>query len=523
MPLNSKVHHLYQHLLDKGFNKASAAKIAQKKTGEALATGKAPNKNDAKAHPIPGGNQTMISYFGKDAPIIEEGTTTGQNIRVDPRNQPVGDMPPKPQKNSIPEPEPEKTFEDMEREARANFEYPPDPNTEHVQNLTEKSKDLFSEKIERADPGRNDLNPNAPLNVGKELLDQHNADLPILIQEAEIQVQPHPKGLPPEGTVGPEQKNSLFDYMKSWFSSNQPPQGERLGQAIDNAAAGKRGVPIGGGYSVTSHDPMPKSTLPDTTQQPLDTSGENPQKLDCMHLPIHYSMRPDMKIDAHCNVCDHDWQPNLMPEPGSVGPTGEGLTGRLLCPNCLKNAGHPAYANYPEVDPANPQPEKNDLTPADREIRGLDGANPDPLSPLPGEAAAVQGSYLFKHHPTDPDAYTVQHIDPNDYKFVKDKYQKLGLNEEQAHKAMKYAADKKSKWDDPIYTDPKSPFYMKPDPEPAVPEVQPSKDVGAFVGEDVAPTVEELKKIEKNDCCAGAAPITAGMDNKGLIKKKVKR
>ena len=52
MPENSKVHHVYEALLSKGFNKASAAKIAQKKTGEALATGKPPKhpeveKNDA--------------------------------------------------------------------------------------------------------------------------------------------------------------------------------------------------------------------------------------------------------------------------------------------------------------------------------------------------------------------------------------------------------------------------------------------------------------------------------------------
>ena len=42
MPEGTKVERLYKHLLDKGFNKSSAARIAQSKTGLALATGKLP-------------------------------------------------------------------------------------------------------------------------------------------------------------------------------------------------------------------------------------------------------------------------------------------------------------------------------------------------------------------------------------------------------------------------------------------------------------------------------------------------
>lgn len=46
MPLNSKVHKLYTELLSKGYSKASAAKIAQAKTGQALATGKPPKRKE---------------------------------------------------------------------------------------------------------------------------------------------------------------------------------------------------------------------------------------------------------------------------------------------------------------------------------------------------------------------------------------------------------------------------------------------------------------------------------------------
>lgn len=48
MPQDSKVHHLYEALMGKGHDKASAAKIAQAKTGQALATGKPPKKKSAK-------------------------------------------------------------------------------------------------------------------------------------------------------------------------------------------------------------------------------------------------------------------------------------------------------------------------------------------------------------------------------------------------------------------------------------------------------------------------------------------
>ena len=42
MPLNSRVHNLYEKLLKKGYPKAKAARIAQHQTGQALATGKPP-------------------------------------------------------------------------------------------------------------------------------------------------------------------------------------------------------------------------------------------------------------------------------------------------------------------------------------------------------------------------------------------------------------------------------------------------------------------------------------------------
>jgi len=42
MPKNSKVHRMYQDLLDKGYPKSSAARIAQSQTGQALATGRKP-------------------------------------------------------------------------------------------------------------------------------------------------------------------------------------------------------------------------------------------------------------------------------------------------------------------------------------------------------------------------------------------------------------------------------------------------------------------------------------------------
>jgi len=42
MPKNSSVHKMYEDLLKEGHSKSSAARIAQKKTGKSLATGKTP-------------------------------------------------------------------------------------------------------------------------------------------------------------------------------------------------------------------------------------------------------------------------------------------------------------------------------------------------------------------------------------------------------------------------------------------------------------------------------------------------
>ncbi len=42
MPKGTKVHALYTDLLSEGHSKASAARLAQAKTGQALATGKKP-------------------------------------------------------------------------------------------------------------------------------------------------------------------------------------------------------------------------------------------------------------------------------------------------------------------------------------------------------------------------------------------------------------------------------------------------------------------------------------------------
>ena len=47
MQEGTKVHNLYEKLLKKGYSKASAARIAQHQTGQALATGKPPkHKSD---------------------------------------------------------------------------------------------------------------------------------------------------------------------------------------------------------------------------------------------------------------------------------------------------------------------------------------------------------------------------------------------------------------------------------------------------------------------------------------------
>jgi hypothetical protein len=42
MPKGTKVERLYEHLRSKGYSKASAARIAQAKTGLSLKTGKKP-------------------------------------------------------------------------------------------------------------------------------------------------------------------------------------------------------------------------------------------------------------------------------------------------------------------------------------------------------------------------------------------------------------------------------------------------------------------------------------------------
>lgn len=44
MPKGSKVHKMYDALLREGMSKEQAAKIAQARTGQALATGKKPKK-----------------------------------------------------------------------------------------------------------------------------------------------------------------------------------------------------------------------------------------------------------------------------------------------------------------------------------------------------------------------------------------------------------------------------------------------------------------------------------------------
>ena len=48
MPKNSKVHKVYQALLEEGYSKEKAAKIAQSRTGQSLKTGKPPKKRKRK-------------------------------------------------------------------------------------------------------------------------------------------------------------------------------------------------------------------------------------------------------------------------------------------------------------------------------------------------------------------------------------------------------------------------------------------------------------------------------------------
>lgn len=44
MPKNSKVHRMYQAMVDEGMAKGKAARIAQSRTGQALATGRKPRR-----------------------------------------------------------------------------------------------------------------------------------------------------------------------------------------------------------------------------------------------------------------------------------------------------------------------------------------------------------------------------------------------------------------------------------------------------------------------------------------------
>jgi hypothetical protein len=44
MPKNTKVHHMFEALKREGYSVSSAAKIAQAKTGRALATGRKPKR-----------------------------------------------------------------------------------------------------------------------------------------------------------------------------------------------------------------------------------------------------------------------------------------------------------------------------------------------------------------------------------------------------------------------------------------------------------------------------------------------
>ena len=48
MPRGTRVHRLYEKLRKQGKSKASAARIAQAETGQALATGKPPKRTKAR-------------------------------------------------------------------------------------------------------------------------------------------------------------------------------------------------------------------------------------------------------------------------------------------------------------------------------------------------------------------------------------------------------------------------------------------------------------------------------------------
>lgn len=51
MPENSPVHHMYEALLRQGKTRAQAARIAQARTGLALATGRKPKSKAKKKRP----------------------------------------------------------------------------------------------------------------------------------------------------------------------------------------------------------------------------------------------------------------------------------------------------------------------------------------------------------------------------------------------------------------------------------------------------------------------------------------
>ena len=54
MPKNSAVHKMYEAIKKKGASSAKAAKIAQAKTGLALATGRAPAHSEMNKHRVLG-------------------------------------------------------------------------------------------------------------------------------------------------------------------------------------------------------------------------------------------------------------------------------------------------------------------------------------------------------------------------------------------------------------------------------------------------------------------------------------
>ncbi len=167
-------------------------------------------------------------------------------------------------------------------------------------------------------------------------------------------------------------------------------------------------------------------------------------------------------------------------------------------------------------NPYNPQ--KLDMMPEDRPIPITDDAGETrympPLKPSKSliETGLTEAPWEYFNGGWVQDAPATWHrrkAKEDLDKSCMEKYCKLGLSKEQAEDAMKrvakyeeammqaYAANR---FDEPIYTDPKSPFYLGPastDPKPEVaPEVKPLKDVSLFVGEK-SPTTAALKSIEK--------------------------